>query len=254
MLFAVMPFTWILRRILLDSIMLPFLLSSIFFAIHINNNKTKSKNQICHKETKSRKYLLVLLSSTFLGLAIFSKIPAFTFIPMVGVLVFRNSNIKILGLWIIPVIVIPSLWPGYAWANDEFDDWSSGVLLQTQRLSQPLIHSLYNFFKTDPVLFIMGIGGLMYANKEGSFLALMDTSISAISILYWVCKIIHMIPVLPIFCISIAVIIRDLLGIIVNRSILRVLCVCYRFRPNNFWIPNDVPAGQNGSLMFPISK
>ena len=33
-LFAVMPFTWIFNRILLDSILLPFLLTSILLAIH----------------------------------------------------------------------------------------------------------------------------------------------------------------------------------------------------------------------------
>ena len=35
LLFAVMPITWLTRRILLDSILLPFLLSSILFAIYL---------------------------------------------------------------------------------------------------------------------------------------------------------------------------------------------------------------------------
>ena len=37
--FAVMPMTWILRRILLDSILFPFLLSSIFFALYYTKDQ-----------------------------------------------------------------------------------------------------------------------------------------------------------------------------------------------------------------------
>ena len=41
-LFAVMPLTWLIRRILLDSILLPFLLSSILFSIYIRRNPIKN--------------------------------------------------------------------------------------------------------------------------------------------------------------------------------------------------------------------
>ena len=45
-LFAVMPMSWLVRRILLDSLFLPFLLLSILFAINIKNiNIEKSENQ-----------------------------------------------------------------------------------------------------------------------------------------------------------------------------------------------------------------
>jgi dolichyl-phosphate-mannose--protein O-mannosyl transferase len=36
-LFAVMPITWFIRRVLLDSILLPFFLASVFFAIFSKN-------------------------------------------------------------------------------------------------------------------------------------------------------------------------------------------------------------------------
>ena len=39
--FAVMPMTWMLRRIYLDSILLPFLLSSIFFALYYFKKPTR---------------------------------------------------------------------------------------------------------------------------------------------------------------------------------------------------------------------
>ena len=46
-LFAVMPLTWLMRRILLDSILLPFLLSSILFSIYIRRNPIKnSRNNV----------------------------------------------------------------------------------------------------------------------------------------------------------------------------------------------------------------
>jgi hypothetical protein len=43
-LFAVMPSTWMLRRILLDNIQLPFLLSSILFAIYVKDSKNNNNN------------------------------------------------------------------------------------------------------------------------------------------------------------------------------------------------------------------
>src|SRR6185437_13810022 len=77
-LFAVMPMSWIFRRILLDSILLPFLLLSIWSALHSRDSKNSA--------------WLVLLSGVCLGLAVFTKIPAFTMIPLVGGMVFFGST------------------------------------------------------------------------------------------------------------------------------------------------------------------
>jgi len=89
-LFAVMPITWLTRWMLLESLLLPFLLCSILFAVYslmknspfplpspslANYNKNKRNN---------KRIPLILLSGIFLGLAIFTKIPAFTMIPLVG--------------------------------------------------------------------------------------------------------------------------------------------------------------------------
>ena len=109
LLFAVMPFTWIVRRILLDSILLPFLLTSILFAL-----KTKDSRN---------KYLLVSLSGICLGVAIFTKIPVFTMIPLIAGLVYFNTgkNVKALTLLMIPVILIPLIWPLQAISTHQFD-------------------------------------------------------------------------------------------------------------------------------------
>ena len=78
-LFAVMPLTWMLRRIYLDSILTPFLLSSVLFALYYNNNPKMSYS--------SRKNIVsLLLSGAFLGLAIFTKIPALAITPLADLL------------------------------------------------------------------------------------------------------------------------------------------------------------------------
>src|SRR5207249_7620844 len=94
-LFAVMPSTWFTRMILLDSILLPFLLLSILLAIYSKNN-----------------YVLILFSGICLGIAIFTKVPVMTLIPLVGFLIYSNNkNVKKLVIWLAVVILILLIWP-----------------------------------------------------------------------------------------------------------------------------------------------
>ena len=68
--FAVMPMTWMLRRIYLDSILLPFLLSSIFFALYYSKRPTKitrDKNTDFAVNNYNQ-VPVVVLSGIFLGL------------------------------------------------------------------------------------------------------------------------------------------------------------------------------------------
>jgi 4-amino-4-deoxy-L-arabinose transferase-like glycosyltransferase len=85
-----MPLTWFTRRILLDSIQLPFLLLSILFATY--HSTTGSAQN--HNKKNKKNIPLFLLSGIFLGLAIFTKIPAFTMIPLIGYLIYTNYNYK----------------------------------------------------------------------------------------------------------------------------------------------------------------
>lgn len=80
---AVMPITWFIRRVLFDSILLPFFLSSVFFAIF-------SKNL----EQQNHRNIAVLLSGIFLGLSIFIKISMVVMIPLVLYLVYYTSISK----------------------------------------------------------------------------------------------------------------------------------------------------------------
>ena len=110
-LFAVTPMTWLTRMITLDSIALPFLLASILVSLNI---ETWSKS----REGNASRYILVLLSGTCLGLAILSKIPLFTMIPLGVYLIYKNYKnvsgrlpIKMVAIWLIRILLIPSLWP-----------------------------------------------------------------------------------------------------------------------------------------------
>ena len=100
---------------------------------------------------------MILLSGTFLGLSIFTKIPVFTMIPLVGFLIYTIiilmaiRELRNLGLWFIPVILIPLIWPAHAMIIGEFDQWIHGVLWQTTgRPSSPLSGTIKTFFQMIP--------------------------------------------------------------------------------------------------------
>ena len=265
-LFAVMPLSWMTRRIVLDSILLPFLLLSILFAVYYYNNANKknenknitsnssndisitsnSNNENNKKKKKNNNTYLILLSGIFLGLAIFTKIPAFTMIPLVGFLIFytkknntithtldkffsqqyssssiierikriRNiTNLKALGIWFIPVILIPLIWPAYAISVGQFDSWLKGLSWQaTERSNAGLLASIEDIFEMDPVLVIIAIAGFVFAGCIKRDLFLLLWIIPFIIFLYLINWTVHFhwIPVLPVFCIASATLIIHL--------------------------------------------
>ena len=163
-------------------------LSSILFAVYYyRDTKSSSSNNDNTNNNNSNKEKIIpsiLLSGVFLGLAIFTKIPAFAMIPLVGFLVYRNNNndkkelrdhmlklsyngnLRTLGLWFIPVILIPLLWPAYSMSLGQFNYWLGGVLYQgTERhvRDKTLSDAVNIFFQTDPVLLVLGTVGFIYA-------------------------------------------------------------------------------------------
>jgi hypothetical protein len=194
-LFAVMPITWLLRGIWLDSIELPFLLSSILCAVCMKSYKSEKKN------------ILILLSGIFLGIAIFTKIPVFTMIPVVAFLIFTNNNrnLKSIGLWFIPVILIPMIWPAYSIYAGQFYSWLHGIYGQSHREGNSLLDTLNVVLKIDPLMALLGIFGLVFAALKKDFLILLWTipiliffSFTAGTSYY------HLIPILPALCIGAA--------------------------------------------------
>jgi len=246
-LFAVTPLSWLFRRMYLDPIQLPFLLTAILFALYSGLNarqksklkeikKVKSReeneeikvrereresqgkdcnNDSDYKKASNQKNIILLLSSgIFLGLTIFTKIPAITLIPLVGFIVFTNNkkSFKALGIWIIPVILIPLIWPLHAVLAGEFNQLLEGIDYQTSRTSKPLLDAVNDFYNKDPVLLILGIAGFAYAaiaKKDFIFIIWVTPFLAFFFFLDYVSHF-HMIPLIPAFCIGAAVLIQDL--------------------------------------------
>jgi hypothetical protein len=220
-LFAVMPLSWLIRRIFLESIQLPFILSSILFALYSYNTKNKyydsRSKKINQRHYNKKKILTVTLSGLFLGIAILTKIPAFAIIPAVAFLIYTNNNksLKTLGLWFIPIILIPAIWPVYAFAVGELDKWldlERGVLWQTQRTFKPLTDAAKLDFEIDPVLFLLGMLGIIYTVIVRRDMLTLLWTIPFLLFLYQIHFVSywHLVPILPVLCIAASIFIEDI--------------------------------------------
>jgi Dolichyl-phosphate-mannose-protein mannosyltransferase len=231
-LFAVMPITLMLRRIYLDSILLPFLLSSILFALYANdlNNNNNNNRQIpaLPATNCTRKNILILLSGLFLGLGIFTKIPALTMIPVIGLLIYTTSKdrkLNRLALWFIPVILLPSIWPAYAVMNGEFGLWIDAIAWQVNRVEETHFYDAINsFFRIDPVLLVIGTAGLVLAViKRDLWLLLWVVPFLIFSfIVEWVI-VFHLIVLVPPLCIASATLIQTLSMEVTKKKVQRLL-------------------------------
>jgi hypothetical protein len=211
LLFAVMPMGWFIRRIWLESIQLPLILLSILFVVRPTKN-----------------VLAVLISGCFLGLAIFTKLPAFTMIPLVGYLVYsyNQKNWKTLGIWVIPVISISLVWPAYAIYLNQFDLWYQDVFWQASRTAEgdTVSQVLVDLFKIDPVLLVLGTAGLSLSIfKRDLFLFLwilpyLIFSYVVVHASYW-----YFIPLLPPLCIGAARLIVITTNLIRKKNVQQVL-------------------------------
>jgi hypothetical protein len=213
-LFAVMPLSWLIRRVYLDTILMPFLLSSILFALYNINSWSNSNSNSNSNNRKNRSLIPILLSGILLGLAIFTKIPAVTMIPLVGFLVYVNNgkNFKVLGLWFIPVILIPLIWPAYSILAGQYDEWLNGVLWQGTQRQGIGIRSIYSIFNMDMLLFVMGLLGAIFAviiKRDLFFLLWLIPFFIYASLIGWITYF-HYILVLPAFCIAAANLIEDI--------------------------------------------
>jgi hypothetical protein len=210
LLFAVMPSTWFTRRVVLDSIMLPFILSSILLVLEARLH-SKYFNTIS------------FLSGVSLGLAIFTKIPSFTMIPLLVFLIYQGSGkktflsksgSKAILSFIIPVIAIPLIWPAYAFLSGDINQWFEGVFWQaTQRQTEnkTLSDVLNSFLKSDPVLLILGMMGIAYLTIRREFIGIfwILPYFFMLYLIGWVNHF-HLIIVIPILCLSTAKLIYDL--------------------------------------------
>jgi hypothetical protein len=241
-LFAVMPITWILRKILLESILLPFLLLSILFALYSNNKdntiqfKFKSINRNFWRSQENQcTTFLVLLSGIFLGLSIFTKVPVIAMIPLVGYFICVRTNTywsynnkdsnhqridaKRLGIWFIPIILIPLIWPIYSILADDFDLWLKDTIWNMQRentndntaVGNSLLNSLDYIFQIDPIMFLLGCAGIIFSYiKRDHFVLLWIFPFLTFLFVIDFVSFFHLILLLPAICISAARLIVDL--------------------------------------------
>jgi hypothetical protein len=215
-LFAVMPLTWLIRRVWLEPIQLPFLLCSILLAMYLNGYQSKVRTA----------YVLSTVSGILFGLAVFTKIPVFTLIPLVIYVVYTNSkNWKLVGTWLLPALLIPLLWPLFATVNGEYDKWVDGVFWQSERDNTGISGAFGKLFAIDPVLLLLTLGGTLYAvvKKRDLFIVLWLAPFMLFGLVtgyvsYW-----HPIPLFPAFCISSAILISNIPKLLPKVNIYKLL-------------------------------
>lgn len=246
-LFAVMPFSWILNRILLDSLLLPLLLGSILVALHVKDSQ--------------RTHSLLLISGTLMGLAIFTKIPAFVFLVLIGFIVLRfRRKIFDMVIWILPVLLIPLIWPINAISLGQFDLWSRDVLWQVGRESGGLSIAKF-FFEADPVLFLIGLGGVAFAAYRKDFFVLtwfipMTVFLGTVGFTQYF----HWIPMIPIFCIAGSIMIVKVIQKIKiknSEQLLKysiIIIVIFGVSSNIPLISTDLSKSQFQAMSFVLEK
>ena len=262
-LFAVMPLTWLYRWILLDSILMPFVLSSILLAVYLRkNNKDPTVSDddignigaknlgIISTLAKNKEITLTLISGILLGLAIYTKVPAITVIPVVGFLIIANTRKwKMLGLWFVPVILVPLLWPAYALSVGQFDEWVDGVLWQaTERevdsgegSSHTISSELKNIFYMDPLLISLSLAGILFAAlRRNYFILLWVVPFFVLSyVIHWVYYF-HFILLLPVFCVASALLITEVPNIFTKKNNVykKTHSICSNISNRPIWIDN----------------
>jgi hypothetical protein len=246
-LFAVMPFTWIFNRILLDSLLLPFLLSSILLAIYFS----KIKGHLWFAP----------LSGIMLGLAIFTKIPSFVFIPLLIWIIFqKRKNLKDVLFWIIPVLLIPLLWPAHSISLDQFDLWIKDLVWQSQR-SNSVIDLFKHFILIDPILFVLGIGGIIYSGvARNKFVLLWFFPFMIFLSVIGFKQYFHWIPLIPIFCIASSIWLLNFpkhFKMIYSQKIQKIIIgfiLIFGFSSTILLISNDLSNNQFQALSFVLEN
>jgi hypothetical protein len=138
------------------------------------------------------------------------------------------------GIWFIPVVTIPLIWPAYAISLNEFDQWWEGMYWQTHRQSAGILlesdrqHTLTNIIIKDflqmPVLFALGFSGLVFAALKKDFFLLL-WALPFLAFLYFIgfVSTFHIIPLIPVLCISAARFIEGLSNKVSYKQIKEVL-------------------------------
>ena len=196
LLFSIMPLTWAMRRIYLESILYPFLLTAILIVVYLKSSKNLS--------AKTGNFL-IFVSGIMLGLSIFTELPMVAMIPLLTfyVYLYRRKIFQIF-LFLIPTILIPLFWPIDAVFRGEFHQWTIGVISQLERQNGSILNALYDLYSIDPIILVMGSAGTIFAViRKDLFLILWIVPFLIIfsffiSYVNWF----HLIPIFGVFCIA----------------------------------------------------
>ena len=149
--FAVAPMSLLLRMVLLDSILLPFVLSSVLLALHSRG------------PGNGRRHALLLASGACMGLAVLTKVPAAAMVPPCAILAYwASGRIRDVGMWLAPALAIPAVWPAYAAQAGQLDAWIRDVAWQAGRSNGGLPEAMRRLFEYDPVLIPLGAAGFAF--------------------------------------------------------------------------------------------
>ena len=245
MLFAVIPFTWILKRILLDSILLPLVLGSIFLALYFTKAKQNTP--------------WIIFSGILLGLAVFTKIPAFTMVFVVAWIVYtKRKKFSDVLLLLIPFLLIPLLWPANAIYLGQFDLWQKDILWQSQR-SNDIWGILESFFVIDPLMFIMGFSGIFLAAlRRDKFLLLWFIPFVIFLSSFGYKQYFHWIMVFPVLCIAAGILLELLYNFRLTKKILYPVIIfgilSFGFVSTTLLIINDISINQFDALSYVLNN
>ena len=112
----------------------------------------------------------------------------------------------------------------HAALSGDLDEWVNGIIYQTNREGRPLIDSLHDFLLTDPVFFILGIGGFVFSVlKRDIFLILWIAPLIAFFYLIGYVVPFHLIILIPSFCIAGALLLDSISQKLVKKFQLRAI-------------------------------
>ena len=206
-----------------------------------------------------KKVITSILSGVFLGIAIFTKIPAFLFIPLVAYLIFsmNKQNFKYLCLWSIPVILIPLIWPANALYLGELDEWLNSLTWQSEKSNNGLLVAFQKLFMIDPIFLVISILSVTLAVIRKDFFILLGVLPFIIFcyligyVSYW-----HLIPIIPFLSISISLMIFDLANRFLQtryNTLFLLIFICFVIIPSFVISTNLITSNTNDFHLNVIS-
>lgn len=244
-LFAVLPFTWVFKRILLDSIAVPLVLGAILLSIY--STKTKQKR------------LWIIFSGCLLGLAVFTKIPAFTMIFVVAWIIYADrKKISDVVLLLIPFMLIPLIWPVNAIMLDQFDLWQKGIVWQTQRTNSML--DIFGFFAViDPIMFALGLSGIIAAVlRRDKFLLLWFIPFVVFLGIVGYKQYFHWMMAIPVMCIAAGILLESIRKFTIIKkmtyTVIVSLVLIFGFVSTTLLIINDISDNQFQALSYVLEN